>query len=145
MVRSGVAGCGGSGDGGGGGAVCRSDLTCGSAGWGLRFRPKAVAGAFEAARAAMVNPVVVAANRVRLCSWCCRMFGQNAPAIAFAEATYEQMWAAITMVGLSTVRHQQRRRRWRHGSRCQACRGLLGGAANAPAAATGRCAEASPS
>ncbi len=54
----------------------------------------ATAAAFEAALAAMVQPAVVAANRVLVqvlaaTNW----LGQNAPAIADIEAAYEQMWA----------------------------------------------------
>ncbi|ORB59906.1 hypothetical protein BST45_20485, partial [Mycobacterium shinjukuense] len=69
---------------------------------GAAAQAKAVAAAFEAARAATVPPVVVAANRnalVRLVLT--NLFGQNAPAIAAAEALYEQMWAAdvAAMVG----------------------------------------------
>jgi PPE-repeat protein len=50
--------------------------------------------AFEAALAATVHPIVVAANRTRLVSLVgSNLLGQNAPAIAAAEAEYEQMWA----------------------------------------------------
>ncbi|HUH69693.1 MAG TPA: PPE family protein [Mycobacterium sp.] len=50
--------------------------------------------AFEAALAATVDPIVVAANRTRLVSLVgSNLLGQNAPAIAAAEAEYEQMWA----------------------------------------------------
>ncbi|KMY06868.1 hypothetical protein ACQ94_20720, partial [Mycobacterium tuberculosis] len=97
-----MAGCGGGGDGGGGGAVCGVVGCCGGAGWGAAVQAKAVAGAFEAARAAMVDPVVVAANRSAFVQLVLsNVFGQNAPAIAAAEATYEQMWAAdvAAMVG----------------------------------------------
>jgi PPE-repeat protein len=55
---------------------------------------RAVAGVFEAAQAATVHPMLVAANRngfVQLVM--SNLFGQNAPAIAAAEAEYEQMWA----------------------------------------------------
>jgi PPE-repeat protein len=61
---------------------------------GAAGQARAVAGAFEAARAATVHPLLVAANRnglVRLVM--SNIFGQNAPAIAAAEAEYEQMWA----------------------------------------------------
>jgi PPE-repeat protein len=63
---------------------------------------RAVAGAFEAALAATVHPLQVAANRngfVQLVL--SNLFGQNAPAIAAAEAEYEQMWAqdVAAMVG----------------------------------------------
>jgi PPE-repeat protein len=50
--------------------------------------------AFETALAATVHPIVVAANRTRLVSLVgSNLLGQNAPAIAAAEAEYEQMWA----------------------------------------------------
>ncbi len=63
---------------------------------------QAVVSAFEAAQAATVHPVAVAANRsqfVRLVF--SNLFGLNAPAIAAAESEYEQMWAAdvAAMVG----------------------------------------------
>ncbi len=63
---------------------------------------RAVAGAFEGARAATVHPLAVAANRnafVQLVT--SNLFGQNAPAIAAAEADYERMWAqdVAAMVG----------------------------------------------
>jgi PPE-repeat protein len=49
---------------------------------------------FEAALAATVHPITVAANRTRLVSLVVHnLLGQNAPAIATAEAEYEQMWA----------------------------------------------------
>jgi PPE-repeat protein len=52
------------------------------------------AGAFEAARAAIVHPAMVAANRSQLVSLVVsNLLGQNAPAIAAAEADYELMWA----------------------------------------------------
>jgi PPE-repeat protein len=51
-------------------------------------------GAFEAALAATVHPIVVAANRTQLVSLVgSNLLGQNAPAIAATEAEYEQMWA----------------------------------------------------
>ncbi|WP_153044989.1 PPE family protein, partial [Mycobacterium kansasii] len=54
---------------------------------------EAVAG-YEAARAATVHPVLVATNRGQLVSLALsNLFGQNTPAIAAAEANYEQMWA----------------------------------------------------
>jgi PPE-repeat protein len=61
-----------------------------------------VASAFESAVVATVHPAVVSANRndfVQLIV--SNLFGQNAPAIAAAEAEYEQMWAAdvAAMVG----------------------------------------------
>jgi PPE-repeat protein len=63
---------------------------------------QAVASAFESAVVATVHPAVVSANRndfVQLIV--SNLFGQNAPAIAAAEAEYEQMWAAdvAAMVG----------------------------------------------
>ncbi|OBK46670.1 PE-PPE domain-containing protein [Mycobacterium sp. 1081908.1] len=52
------------------------------------------AGTFETALAATVHPIAVAANRTRLLSLIgYNLLGQNAPAIAAAEAEYEQMWA----------------------------------------------------
>lgn len=49
---------------------------------------------FEAVRLAMVQPALVAANRSGLISLVIsNLFGQNAPAIAAAEAAYEEMWA----------------------------------------------------
>lgn len=49
---------------------------------------------FEAALAASVHPMMVAANRARLVSLVtANLFGQNASAIAAIEATYEQFWA----------------------------------------------------
>ncbi|OBI94209.1 PecA family PE domain-processing aspartic protease [Mycobacterium sp. 1245805.9] len=54
-----------------------------------------VANAFESAVAATVHPAVVSANRNELVQLVVsNLFGQNAPAIAAAEAEYEQMWAA---------------------------------------------------
>jgi PPE-repeat protein len=69
---------------------------------GAAGQARAVAGAFEAALAATVHPLQVAANRngfVQLVL--SNLFGQNAPAIAAAEAEYEQMWAqdVAAMVG----------------------------------------------
>ena len=61
---------------------------------GAAGQAKAAAGAFEAARAAIVHPAVVSANRTQLVSLVTsNLFGQNAPAIAATEAHYEQMWA----------------------------------------------------
>ena len=61
---------------------------------GAAAQAKAAAGAFEAARAAIVHPAVVSANRTQLVSLVTsNLFGQNAPAIAATEAHYEQMWA----------------------------------------------------
>ncbi|MBY0389729.1 MAG: PPE family protein, partial [Mycobacterium pseudokansasii] len=69
---------------------------------GAAAQAQAVVGAFEAARAAVVHPLAVAANRnvfVQLVM--SNLFGQNAPAIAAAEGVYEEMWAAdvAAMVG----------------------------------------------
>lgn len=69
---------------------------------GAAGQARAVAGAFEGALAATVHPLQVAANRngfVQLIM--SNLFGQNAPAIAAAEAEYEQMWAqdVAAMVG----------------------------------------------
>ena len=56
---------------------------------------KAVVGVFESAQAATVHPLVVAANRDEFVQLVQSNFlGQNAPAIAAAEAQYEEMWAA---------------------------------------------------
>ncbi|HET7072903.1 MAG TPA: PPE family protein, partial [Mycobacterium sp.] len=50
--------------------------------------------AFDMALAATVHPTVVAANRSELASLVAsNLLGLNAPAIAAAEAEYEQMWA----------------------------------------------------
>jgi PPE-repeat protein len=55
---------------------------------------RSAAGVFEAARAAIVHPMTVAANRMQLVNLvAANLLGQNAPAIAAAEAEYEQMWA----------------------------------------------------
>jgi triacylglycerol lipase len=55
---------------------------------------RAAAAAFEAARATVVDPGLVTANRGQLVSLVrSNLFGQNTPAIAATEATYEQMWA----------------------------------------------------
>lgn len=62
----------------------------------------AIAGAFESARAATVHPLTVSANRSQLLGLVVsNLFGQNAPAIAAAEAEYERMWAAdvAAMIG----------------------------------------------
>lgn len=57
-------------------------------------RVRAAAAAFEVARAAIVPPEAVAANRELLAQLVAgNIFGQNAPAIAATEAAYEQMWA----------------------------------------------------
>jgi PPE-repeat protein len=61
---------------------------------GAATQAKAAAAAFEAARGATVHPALVSGNRTRLVSLVTsNLFGQNAPAIAGAEAEYEQMWA----------------------------------------------------
>ncbi|QZA16081.1 PPE family protein [Mycobacterium malmoense] len=55
---------------------------------------RAAATAYEAALATIVDPGLVTANRGQLASLVTsNLFGQNAPAIAAAEAEYEQMWA----------------------------------------------------
>lgn len=55
---------------------------------------RAAATAFEGALATIVDPGLIAANRGQLVSLVSsNLFGQNAPAIAAAEADYEQMWA----------------------------------------------------
>jgi len=57
-------------------------------------RARSAAAVFDAARAAIVHPMTVAANRVQLVNLvAANLLGQNAPAIAAAEAEYEQMWA----------------------------------------------------
>jgi PPE-repeat protein len=69
---------------------------------GTAGQAQAVADAFEAAQAATVHPLVVAANRNGLVQLVMsNLFGQNAPAIAAVEADYEQMWAqdVAAMVG----------------------------------------------
>jgi PPE-repeat protein len=61
---------------------------------GAAGQARTVAGAFEAAMAATVHPLQVAANRNGLVQLVMsNLFGQNAPAIAAAEADYERMWA----------------------------------------------------
>ena len=61
---------------------------------GAAAQARAVADTFEAARAAIVQPAAVAANRSDLVSLVMsNLFGQNAPAIAATEGQYEQMWA----------------------------------------------------
>jgi PPE-repeat protein len=61
---------------------------------GMAGQAQAVASAFEAAQAATVHPLLVAANRNGLLQLVMsNLFGQNAPAIAAAEAEYEEMWA----------------------------------------------------
>jgi triacylglycerol lipase len=55
---------------------------------------RAAAIAYEAALATIVDPGLIMANRGQLVSLVTsNLFGQNAPAIAAAEAEYEQMWA----------------------------------------------------
>jgi triacylglycerol lipase len=55
---------------------------------------RAAAIAYEAALATIVNPGLITANRGQLVSLVIsNLFGQNAPAIAAAEAEYERMWA----------------------------------------------------
>jgi triacylglycerol lipase len=55
---------------------------------------RAAATAVEAALATIVHPGLITANRGHLVSLVrSDLFGQNAPAIAAAEAEYEQMWA----------------------------------------------------
>lgn len=61
---------------------------------GAAGQARAVASAFETARAAIVHPLMVELNRNSLVravvsNW----FGLNAPAIAALESDYEQMWA----------------------------------------------------
>lgn len=66
------------------------------------IQAQAIVGAFESARAATVHPLTVSANRSHLLGLVVsNLFGQNAPAIAAAEAEYEQMWAAdvAAMIG----------------------------------------------
>ncbi|ORV39683.1 hypothetical protein AWC02_20145 [Mycolicibacter engbaekii] len=59
------------------------------------------AGAFEAARAAVVPPPVVAANRAQLAALVATNFlGINTPAILATEAAYLEMWAQDTMAML---------------------------------------------
>lgn len=59
------------------------------------LQARAAATVFETAQAAIVHPAMVAANRQGLLSLLTTdLFGQNSPAIAAAEAAYEQMWAA---------------------------------------------------
>jgi triacylglycerol lipase len=55
---------------------------------------RVAATAVEAALATIVDPGLITANRGQLVSLVrSNLFGQNAPAIAPAEAEYEQMWA----------------------------------------------------
>ncbi|MHA7650269.1 PPE family protein [Mycobacterium sp. ML4] len=56
---------------------------------------KAVANAFEAAKAATIHPQAIAANRQAFVQAVrSNFFGLNAPFIAAAEAAYEEFWAA---------------------------------------------------
>ncbi len=55
---------------------------------------KAIAGVFEAAKAAVTHPAAVVANRTQLVSLVrSNLLGFNAPAIAATEGAYEAMWA----------------------------------------------------
>ncbi|OBF47482.1 hypothetical protein A5787_10200 [Mycobacterium sp. 852002-50816_SCH5313054-b] len=66
------------------------------------LQAQVVAGEFESALAATVHPALVSANRSQLIQLVfSNLFGQNAPAIAAAEAQYEEMWAqdVSAMVG----------------------------------------------
>ncbi len=66
---------------------------------------RAAATAYEAALATIVDPGLITANRGQLVSLVSsNLFGQNAPAIAAAEAEYEQMWAqdVAAMTGYHT-------------------------------------------
>ncbi|HUB57088.1 MAG TPA: PPE family protein [Mycobacterium sp.] len=63
---------------------------------------RTAAAAYQSALTAMVPPPLIAANRAQLASLLAsNFFGQNSPAIAATEATYEEMWAqdAYTMYG----------------------------------------------
>jgi PPE-repeat protein len=63
---------------------------------GAASQARAMASVFESALAAIVHPVVVAANRSELVSLVMsNLFGQNATEIAAAESDYEQTWAAM--------------------------------------------------
>ncbi|UVO12609.1 PPE family protein [Mycobacterium sp. SVM_VP21] len=65
----------------------------------------ASAGAFEAARAAVVSPPVITANRAQLAALVASNFlGVNTPAILATEAHYMEMWAqdTLAMLGYST-------------------------------------------
>lgn len=66
----------------------------------------ASAGAFEAARAAVVSPAIIAANRAQLAALVASNFlGVNTPAILATEAHYLEMWAqdTLAMFGYSTA------------------------------------------
>ncbi|CAM3301260.1 PPE family protein [Mycobacterium intermedium] len=61
---------------------------------GAASQARASASVFESALAATVHPAVVTANRDAFVHLVLsNLFGQNAPAIAAAEADYEEMWA----------------------------------------------------
>ncbi|WP_409434552.1 PPE family protein [Mycobacterium sp. SMC-14] len=65
----------------------------------------ASAGAFEAARAAVVSPAIIAANRAQLAALVASNFlGVNTPAILATEAHYLEMWAqdTLAMFGYTT-------------------------------------------
>ncbi|SGR69306.1 PPE family protein [Mycobacterium tuberculosis] len=103
---------------------------------GASAQAKAVASAFEAAWAATVHPMLVAANRNAFVQLVLsNLFGQNAPAIAAAEAMYEQMWAAdvAAMVGYHGGASAPRRRCHRGSRHCGACRGWVRWPARFPA------------
>ena len=69
-----------------GGAAAQAQLSAAQA--------RGAATAFEGALATILDPGLIAANRGQLVSLVLsNLFGQNAPAIAAAEAEYEQMWA----------------------------------------------------
>jgi PPE-repeat protein len=61
---------------------------------GAAGQARSAAAVYESAVGATVHPAMVSGNRSQLVSlvWS-NLFGQNAPAIAAAEADYEQMWA----------------------------------------------------
>src|SRR6202453_5356368 len=62
---------------------------------GAAGQAQAVPSAYEAPQAATIHPLAVAANRNTIVQLVMsNVFGQNAPAIAAAEGTYEEMWAA---------------------------------------------------
>ncbi|MGB3474990.1 MAG: PPE family protein [Mycobacterium sp.] len=66
----------------------------------------ASAGAFEAARVAVVSPAIIAANRAQLAALVASNFlGVNTPAILATEAHYLEMWAqdTLAMFGYSTA------------------------------------------
>src|SRR5262249_35118935 len=63
---------------------------------------QSAASLFETARVAMVHPAVIVANRIETTVLAAtNVLGLNTPAIAAAEASYEQMWAqdVAAMVG----------------------------------------------